>query len=293
MTTLSGRLRRAYVLVSTGVIFTMPFAAPARASEIRVGVATPVVRYADALRSFNPGLSSSQAQDMAAHVLLLSSYYSLDSRLLVAIVAVESNWRSHAVSPVGAQGLGQLMPSTADGLSVLAFDAYENLDGTARYLRRMMQRFGSLKPEARYSLALASYNAGPQAVARFGGVPPYAETRAYVQRVTTLWHRLATLLPANSAPATVLAHSGSRPPTARVVQVAVRPVAVHAPPRPMRRAGSVAEFTRLESQSLDELAFVAAPAPSPAPVVTSTVTPAAPRVSRGFKRWLSRAFGAR
>ena len=84
-------------------------------------------RYADVLRGFNARFSAAQSRDVADHVLLLSSYYSLDPLLLVAIVGIESGWKADAVSPAGAQGLGQLMPATADGLSVRAFAAYENL----------------------------------------------------------------------------------------------------------------------------------------------------------------------
>jgi len=153
-------------------------------------------QYGVVLRSFNAALTPPIATDMAQHVLLLASYYSLDPRLLVAIVGVESGWHTQAVSPSGAQGLGQLMPSTADGLSVQALEKYENLDGTARYIRRLLNEYAKLPSERRYSLALAGYNAGPDAVRRYGGIPPFAETQAYVQHVLGLWRRLRTRLPA-------------------------------------------------------------------------------------------------
>jgi hypothetical protein len=161
--------------------------------------------YGVVLRSFNATLTPIVATDMAQHVLLLASYYSLDPRLLVAIVGVESGWHVHAVSSSGAQGLGQLMPSTADGLSVQALEKYENLDGTARYIRRLLNTYATLPTERRYSLALAGYNAGPDAVRRYGGVPPYAETQAYVQQVLGLWHRLRAKLPVYT-PAITAAH---------------------------------------------------------------------------------------
>jgi hypothetical protein len=142
---------------------------------------------------------------MAQHVLLLASYYNLDPRLLVAIVGVESGWHTSAISPAGAQGLGQLMPATADGLSVRALEKYENLDGTARYIRRLLNEYANLPLERRYSLAVAGYNAGPDAVRRYGGVPPYAETQTYVQHVIGLWHHLRTRLPALAPAITVLA----------------------------------------------------------------------------------------
>ena len=142
-----------------------------------------VARYADALGTANARLPLAVRRDLAERVLLLSSYYKLDPCLLGALVSVESAWRSRAVSPVGAMGYGQLMPSTAATLDVNALEPYENLDGTARYLRRMLNRFAGRDVQTRMQLALASYNAGPAAVSRYHGVPPYRETRAYVSNV--------------------------------------------------------------------------------------------------------------
>lgn len=99
--------------------------------------------------------------------------------LLAAVAKTESNFDSTAVSPAGAQGLMQFMPATAAGLGVNAADPASAIDGAARYLRTLTDRFGSTE------LALAAYNAGPGAVSRAGGIPPYAETQAYVRKVTT------------------------------------------------------------------------------------------------------------
>lgn len=107
----------------------------------------------------------------------------LDPRLVRAVVQAESGYNAFAVSVQGAQGLMQLMPETARELAVASpFDPAENLRGGTEYLRRMIERF-----EGRIELALAAYNAGPGAVERFGGVPPYRETRDYVARVLALW----------------------------------------------------------------------------------------------------------
>lgn len=95
--------------------------------------------------------------------------------LFLRLIQRESNWNPLAVSHKGAQGLAQLMPDTAALLRVDATDPAANLDGGARYLRMMFERFGS------WRLALAAYNAGPEAVQRHGGVPPFAETTAYVR----------------------------------------------------------------------------------------------------------------
>jgi hypothetical protein len=99
--------------------------------------------------------------------------------LLKAMCRSESNFNPRAQSHAGAQGLMQLMPGTARGLGVTdAFDPVQSLRGGARYLRQQLDRFGG-----DVSKAVAAYNAGPGAVQRFGGVPPYRETQTYVQRV--------------------------------------------------------------------------------------------------------------
>lgn len=94
--------------------------------------------------------------------------------LFLRLVHQESRWNAGALSHKGAIGLAQLMPSTAELLRVDPNDPGQNLDGGARYLRMMYERFGN------WRLALAAYNAGPGAVEQHGGVPPFAETRDYV-----------------------------------------------------------------------------------------------------------------
>ena len=95
--------------------------------------------------------------------------------LFLRLVQQESGWNSSAVSPKGAMGLAQLMPATARYLRVDPNDPRQNLMGGARYLREQYNRFRS------WRLALAAYNAGPEAVERFGGIPPYKETQNYVR----------------------------------------------------------------------------------------------------------------
>jgi soluble lytic murein transglycosylase-like protein len=105
----------------------------------------------------------------------------VEAALIKAVVAAESGFNPHAVSRAGARGLMQLMPATAAALGVSdPFDPQANLIGGARYMRRQLDRFGSLP------LALAAYNAGPGAVARYGDVPPYPETQHFVGRVLDL-----------------------------------------------------------------------------------------------------------
>ncbi len=105
--------------------------------------------------------------------------HGVDPALLAAVAKVESGFSSSAVSPAGATGLMQFMPATAAGLGVDPTDPASAVDGAARYLRQLTDRFGST------DLALAAYNAGPGTVARTGGIPPYPETQSYVRKVTS------------------------------------------------------------------------------------------------------------
>jgi soluble lytic murein transglycosylase-like protein len=103
-----------------------------------------------------------------------ASKYGVPEDLFLRLVQQESGFNPNAVSPKGATGLAQLMPATARALGVDINDPQQNLEGGARYLRAMYDKFGS------WRLALAAYNAGPGAVEEHGGVPPYAETQGYV-----------------------------------------------------------------------------------------------------------------
>jgi soluble lytic murein transglycosylase len=107
----------------------------------------------------------------------------LDPRLVRAVVQVESGFNVRARSIKGAKGLMQLMPDTANELAVDdPYDPEQNLRGGTTYLRRMLDRF-----KGQVELAVAAYNAGPEAVARHNGIPPYADTRDYVRRVLALY----------------------------------------------------------------------------------------------------------
>jgi soluble lytic murein transglycosylase-like protein len=111
--------------------------------------------------------------------------YNLEPALVKAVARVESCFDVRAVSRVGAQGLMQLMPSTASMLGVSdSFKAEQNIGGGAAYLRAMLDRFGG-----NMSLALAAYNAGPAAVEKYSGIPPYRETIDYVKKVTAQYQR--------------------------------------------------------------------------------------------------------
>ena len=149
-----------------------------------------VAAYARAREAFNPALGGAQSLALARRTIAEADASGLDARLMVALVATESSWRPASVSPAGALGLGQLMPGTAAGLGVDPNDPQQNLHGVAVHLRGLLDRYRGLPGPERYRIALAAYNAGSGAVARYGGIPPYAETRRYVVRVMALWRRL-------------------------------------------------------------------------------------------------------
>lgn len=109
--------------------------------------------------------------------------------LFRANIEIESAYRVDALSHAGAIGLGQLMPDTARMLGVDPHDWRENLDGSARYLAMMLGEFGDVR------LALAAYNAGPEAVREHGGIPPYRETQNHVSRVLAVFNRLEGATP--------------------------------------------------------------------------------------------------
>jgi soluble lytic murein transglycosylase-like protein len=145
--------------------------------------------YATLLRSINPHLQVHESVAFAHSLVTDAERTNIDPRLIVALVTVESHWRPDAISPVGARGLGQLMPGTAATLGVNAWDPAQNIRGAATYLRAMLDHFaGSGNNTLRY--AIGAYNAGPEAVDRYHGIPPYAETQNYVRKVLAAWRKL-------------------------------------------------------------------------------------------------------
>jgi len=149
--------------------------------------------YTKAVRYFNRRLAEGDARQIAAIIIEHSRQYDLDARLVMAVIAVESNFNANAVSPVGAQGLGQLMPGTANDLGVRdAFDIRSNLEGSTRLLKQHttnMSRGGRSDEEA-VKLALACYNAGAGAVKKYKGIPPYRETQNYVRKIMRLYRQM-------------------------------------------------------------------------------------------------------
>jgi soluble lytic murein transglycosylase-like protein len=111
--------------------------------------------------------------------------WNVDPALIKAIIANESGFDASATSSAGAQGLMQLMPATAQGLGVSdPYDPAQNVWGGTRYIRGLLDRF-----DGNLELAVAAYNAGPNAVSKYGGIPPYAETQNYVQNVLSSYEK--------------------------------------------------------------------------------------------------------
>lgn len=163
-----------------------------RAQLTSRGASTPSERimavyepYRNAVAKLNPRLSSKQVEEITLSILGYSEMYGIDPRLVIALIIAESNFNINATSPKGAMGLGQLMPGTARGLGVSnAYDPQQNIAGCVKLMSGHLSKYGQL------SLALSAYNAGPGAVKKYGGVPPYRETQNYVAKVTAIYNAL-------------------------------------------------------------------------------------------------------
>ncbi|HXO18422.1 MAG TPA: lytic transglycosylase domain-containing protein [Thermoanaerobaculia bacterium] len=164
-------------------------AAPA-AAEVRVGVNADgrrVIFNENAVqhaRRYSDTLVAVPDPRLEPLIVRHADNQQLDPKLVRAVIQVESGYNARALSRAGAMGLMQLMPDTAAELAVAnPYDPEQNLRGGTTYLRRMIDRFAG-----RLEFAVAAYNAGPEAVVRHGGVPPYPDTRDYVRRVLGLYH---------------------------------------------------------------------------------------------------------
>jgi soluble lytic murein transglycosylase-like protein len=135
------------------------------------------------------------ATNLEQTVELVAAKNALSPDLLHSVIQVESNYNPYAVSPKGAQGLMQLIPATAQRFGVSnAFNPAQNIEGGAKYLRYLLELY-----DWNYPLALAAYNAGEGAVAKYGGVPPYRETQHYVQSVAKRLEKRMAAKPAAPA----------------------------------------------------------------------------------------------
>ena len=137
---------------------------------------------------YNRGVTRSNAQFIANRIVHYSRKYKQDPFLITALMSAESAFNMNAISSVGAIGLGQLMPGTASALGVNPHNPEQNIEGSVRYLMFQMNRWKKTGKQVSY--ALASYNAGPGAVQKYKGIPPYRETIDYVNIVTSLYYQV-------------------------------------------------------------------------------------------------------
>jgi soluble lytic murein transglycosylase-like protein len=154
--------------------------AAAKPAAPRVEATTPegITKF---IQASYPNVSASVAKWEGVAIKKAAAQEGIDPRLMTALVSVESAFDPAAVSPAGAQGLGQLMPETAAELGVNPRDPWQNLVGSARLLRQNQAQFHSLP------LTLAAYNAGQNAVRAYGGIPPFPETRNYVWKILSIF----------------------------------------------------------------------------------------------------------
>ncbi len=147
--------------------------------ESRMGASSAAASpsFGDALAQASAPRAPSCPQGLEQMIASAAGKTGLDPAVLKAVIRAESGFRENAVSPSGARGLMQLMPGTARSFGVDPDDPAQNIEGGARYLKQQIDRFGSLE------LGLAAYNAGPGNVSKYGGIPPFPETRNYVERV--------------------------------------------------------------------------------------------------------------
>lgn len=154
------------------------YTGPMQIQNGKVQSLTPPTRIAGPNAAVVAGPARTAPAAVSEAIKLSAARHGVDADLIEAVAWQESRFNQTAVSPKGAKGVMQLMPGTARGLGADRDDLASNIDGGAAYLARMLRMF-----DGDVARALAAYNAGPGAVQKFGGIPPYAETRAYVNSI--------------------------------------------------------------------------------------------------------------
>jgi soluble lytic murein transglycosylase-like protein len=182
------------VLRDAALSWHIPVAAPlTRGARIymdaphRSGQLSATVR---SIMRTNPRLSGFDALVLAERTLRAARQHGIDPGFLAATLLQESAYDPAALSWAGAAGIGQFMVGTADGYGIDPFDPGAAIDATALLLAEYLARYRNWPRADPYALALAAYNAGPAAVAKYGGIPPYAETAAYIADIRERWSRI-------------------------------------------------------------------------------------------------------
>lgn len=167
-----------YLLLPGLLLAGLLFVTPLRADVYRYVDERGVIHFTDAPTRSVYQIYFSERENIGEIVRFYARRYQIEEALLCAVIKVESDYDPKAVSSKGAVGLMQLIPTTAEELRVNdPLNASENVRGGCQYLKQMLNRFDNL------DLALAAYNAGPSAVAKYNGIPPYQETVNYVRKV--------------------------------------------------------------------------------------------------------------
>lgn len=144
-----------------------------------ISTSTTEAEVADVSATNSTEKTGSVSGKFADIIQAAAAKYDVDADLIKAVIKAESNFNANAVSSCGALGLMQLMPATAESLGVEdPLDPQQNIFGGTKFLHRLLDKYNN-----NISLALAAYNAGPGAVDKYGGIPPYSETQTYVNRV--------------------------------------------------------------------------------------------------------------
>ena len=156
--------------------------------------------YRGLVRRWNRRLSETEVDKITTSVLYFSDINNIDPRLIIATIIAESDFDIHSTSRAGAMGLAQIMPDEARGLGVTnAYDPVQNIGAAVHLLRGHLDKYGGAPANAgvipfdQIALTMAAYNAGPGAVRKYHGVPPYRETRRYIARITALYRQMCGL----------------------------------------------------------------------------------------------------
>ncbi len=160
----------------------MEFAKVLEKAEERIEAQETKAQPAESVQQTEYRELAASTGDTGAMIQAAAENFGVDPRLLSAVAETESGGNQDAVSAAGAIGVMQLMPDTAAGLGVNPYDKQQNIEGGAKYIRQMLDTFGGDVQKA-----VAAYNAGPQAVRDYGGVPPYRETQNYVNKVMDIY----------------------------------------------------------------------------------------------------------
>jgi soluble lytic murein transglycosylase-like protein len=182
--------------VTAGTSATSSSSPTSFAAQLASVAGTAATGAATGTTSTGAATGSGAATPFAAEIDAAAKKYDVDPALLRGLIRQESNFNPNATSPAGARGLTQLMPGTAAALGVDPSVPAQAIEGGAKYLRRQLDAFGGDPAKA-----LAAYNAGPGAVQRYGGVPPFAETQDYVRKVLAYAAEYRTDAPAATATA--------------------------------------------------------------------------------------------